>query len=204
MNRMQGIAVLVWLLLLTTSASAHSQIMGIGGVVGGVLHALLIPEHGMSLVALGVALGRQEQEPRRYAAMVFIVAMTAGMVAIGLAAESSFAADALLAATAILGLLIAAAWLPPLLVWPLAGVVGVAFALDSPPEVNSTDETIRMLVGSGIGAAMALAVLAEGSSHLRSIGPRIAARVLGSWIAAIAILDLSLRIATRLTTGAIS
>jgi hypothetical protein len=28
--------------------------MGIGGITGGVLHAILIPEHGMSLVALGL------------------------------------------------------------------------------------------------------------------------------------------------------
>jgi hypothetical protein len=48
------------LLLLTTPAFAHAPIMGIGGVVGGVLHALLIPEHGASLVALGIVLGRQQ------------------------------------------------------------------------------------------------------------------------------------------------
>jgi len=204
MNRALGGAVLAWLLVLTTSASAHSQIMGIGGVPGGVLHALLIPEHGMSLVALGVALGRQDHTARRFAALVFIVALTAGLVAIGLAVETSFATDALLAATAILGLLIAAAWLPPLLVLPLAAVAGVMFALDSPPEANSTDEAVRMLIGSGIGAMLALALLAEGSSHFRSAAVRIVTRVLGSWIAAIAILDLSLRIATRLATGSIS
>jgi len=202
MNPTLGGAVLAWLLVLTTSASAHSQVMGVGGVPGGVLHAWLIPEHGMSLVALGVALGRQDHTARRFAALVFIVALTAGLVAIGLAVEASFATDALLAATAILGLLIAAAWLPALLVWPLAAFVGVMFALDSSPEVNSTDEAMRMLIGSGIGAALALALLAEGSSYLRSGALRIVARVLGSWIAAIAILDLALRIATRLYVGA--
>ena len=39
--------------------------MGIGGVVGGVLHALLIPEHGLSLLALGLVLGQMEQSARR-------------------------------------------------------------------------------------------------------------------------------------------
>ena len=53
------------LLASTTPAFAHSPIMGIGGVLGGVLHALLIPEHGLSLLALGLVLGQQEQSARR-------------------------------------------------------------------------------------------------------------------------------------------
>jgi hypothetical protein len=48
----------------------------------------------------------------------------------------------------------------------LATVAGVAFALDSAPEVNSADEAIRMLIGSGIGAVLALALLAEASFQL--------------------------------------
>jgi urease accessory protein len=189
------------LLMLTSPAWAHAPIMGIGGVLGGALHALLIPEHGMSLVALGVFLGRQQTVARRQEALSFMAALAAGLILIALIGEAALAADFLLLATAILGLLIAANWGPPLLGWPLAVVIGGALALDSPPEVSSTGEAIRMLIGSGLGAAVAVALLAEAAGWFRGSGPLIAMRVLGSWIAAIAILVLALRIATRVATG---
>ncbi len=175
--------------------------MGIGGVFGGVLHALLIPEHGMSLVALGLVLGRQQPAVRRSGVLIFTAALACGLVATALAVEETLAADVLLVATGILGLLTATAWAPPFLGWPLAAIAGLALALDSPPEVTSIEEAIRMLIGSGLGAAIALALVAEGSVLLRGDAQRIVVRVLGSWIAASAILVLALRVATRFATG---
>ena len=58
-----------------------------------------------------------------------------------------------------------------------------------------------MLIGSGVGAVVSLAIIAEVSFLLRSNAQRIVARVVGSWITAIAILVLSLRIVTQLTVG---
>jgi hypothetical protein len=58
-----------------------------------------------------------------------------------------------------------------------------------------------MLLGSGFGAAVSLAIVAEVSFLLRSNALRIVARVMGSWITAIAILVLSLRIVTQMTVG---
>ena len=194
-------ALLACLLVLTASALAHAPIMGIGGVFGGDLHALLIPEHGMSLVALGLVLGRQQPAVRRSGVLIFTAALACGLVATALAVEETLAADVLLAATGILGLLTATAWVPPFLGCPLAAIAGLALALDSPPEVTSIEEAIRMLIGSGLGAAIALALVAEGSVLLRGDGQRIVVRVLGSWIAASAILVLALRIATRFATG---
>ena len=194
-------ALVICLVMLATPAWAHAPVMGIRGVLGGVLHALLIPEHGASLVALGLVLGRQQQLARRSGLLIFAAALACGLVATGLAIEAPLASDVLLVATGILGLLIAAAWGPPVLGWPLAVVAGLAFALDSAPEATSTDETIRMLIGSGIGAVVALVLVAEGAGILRSDKQPIVARVLGSWIAATAILVLALRIATRMATG---
>ena len=188
----------IGLLVLTTPAWAHSPIMGIGGVFGGMLHALLIPEHGLSLLALGIALGLERPAASRSGMLIFVAALVAGLAVTAFIAEPALAADVLLAATGILGLLIAAAWVPPVVAWPLAAIAGVAFALDSRPEVTATDEIIRMLIGTGIGAAIALAIVAVGSTFLQGNAARIVLRVLGSWVAAIAILDLSLRIATRL------
>jgi len=194
-------ALVICLLMLTTPAWAHAPVMGIRGVLGGVLHALLIPEHGASLVALGLVLGRQQQLARRSGLLIFTAALVCGLVATGLAVQAAPASDALLVATGILGLLIAAGWGPPVLGWPLAAIAGLAFALDSAPETTTTDETIRMLIGSGLGAVVALALVAEGAGILRGDGQPIVARVLGSWIAATSILVLALRIATRMATG---
>jgi hypothetical protein len=58
-----------------------------------------------------------------------------------------------------------------------------------------------MLIGSGIGAMLSLVIVAEISFLLRSNAQRIVARVMGSWITAIAILVLSLRIVTQMTVG---
>jgi urease accessory protein len=201
MKQVLRVAFVACLLVLTTPAWAHAPVMGIRGVFGGLLHALLIPEHGASLVALGLVLGRQQRPARRSGLLIFAVTLVGGLVAAGLAIEATLASDVLLVATGILGLLIAAGWGPPVLCWPLAAAAGLAFALDSTPETTSTDEMIRMLIGSGLGAIVALALVAEGAVLLRRNGQPIVARVLGSWIAATVILVLALRIATRYATG---
>jgi urease accessory protein len=188
-------------LTLTTPAFAHAPIMGIGGVVGGILHAVLIPEHGLSLLALGLVLGRQQQTTRRLGLLVFAVALMCGLVAAALTGEETLAGDALVLAAGLLGLLVAAAWMPPFIALPLAAIAGLTIALDSRPDGTTTAEAIRMLIGSGVGATAALVVVAEGSVLLRSHTQFIAARVAGSWIAAISILVLSLRIVTRVATG---
>ena len=203
MSKRTGVVLLPLLLLLTnaTPAFAHSPIMGIGGVVGGILHALLILEHGLSLLALGLALGQWEQSARRAGITIFAVAPACGLVAAAFALAESLAADVLLGATGILGLLVVTMWTPTYLVWSLAAIAGLTIGLDSRPEVASNEEAIRMLLGSGLGAAVSLTIVAEVSFLLRSNAQRIVARVMGSWITAIAILVLSLRIVTQMTVG---
>ncbi len=201
MSRRIAVALILVFLSSTTPALAHSPIMGIGGVVGGVLHALLIPEHGLSLLALGLVLGQWEQATRRAGIMVFAIALACGLIAAAFAVGEALAADVLLAATGILGLLVVTMWTPTYLVWPLAAIVGLTLALDSRPEVASNAEALQMLLGSGLGALVALAIVAEVSFLLRSNAQRIVARVMGSWITAIAILVLSLRIVTQMTVG---
>jgi hypothetical protein len=200
MSRRTGI-VLLLLLANATPALAHSPIMGIGGVFGGMLHALLIPEHGLGLLALGLVLAQQDQSPRRAGILIFSVALACGLLVAAFGVGEALAADILLAATGILGLLVVTMWTPKYPVWALAAIVGVTLGLDSRPEVASNEESLRMLVGSGLGAAASLAIVAEVAFLLRSNAQQIVARVVGSWITAIAILVLSLRIVTQMTVG---
>jgi HupE / UreJ protein len=201
MKKRTAVALFPVLLLTTVPALAHSPIMGIGGVTGGILHALLIPEHGMSLLALGLALGQLEKPERRTGILIFVAVLIGALVAAAFAVGEALAADVLLATTGVLGLLIVTLWTPAYLVWALAAIVGMTIGLDSRPEVASNGEVIQMLVGSGLGAAICLAIVAEVSFLLRSNAQRIVARVVGSWITAIAILVLSLRIVTQMTVG---
>jgi len=77
----------------------------------------------------------------------------------------------------------------------LAIVLGLAIALDSPPEVLSVSEANLMLVGTGIGAAAFLIVVARATRQAQARWATIGLRILGSWIAAAAILALALRLA---------
>jgi hydrogenase/urease accessory protein HupE len=200
MSRRFGLGLILSALAWTTPAPAHSPIMGIGGVPGGALHAVLIPEHGLGLLALGLVLGQQAWPRRRVGLLIFVSVLTCGLVAAAFAIGESLAADVLLTATGVLGLLIAAAWVPPILGWGLAAVAGMTFALDSRPEVTTTGEAVQMLIGSGFTAVVIVAAIAELSFRLRGTA-QVVSRVLGSWIAAIAILVLSLRIVTQMTVG---
>jgi len=97
---------------------------------------------------------------------------------------------------AITGLLVASALrLPLLVVGTLAVVVGAAMGLDSPPEVISLAEAVAMLIGTGLGALIALVVVIAGASLIRRDWQRIGVRVLGSWTAASALLAIAVRFA---------
>ena len=166
--------------------------MGIGGVLGGMLHALLIPEHGMSLLALGLVLGLLERPARRTGFAIFAAALPCGLVAAAFAVGEALAADILLRRPASSACSSSPCGRRPCSSGERRLIVGLTIALDSRPEVASNAEAIRMLIGSGIGAMLALAIVAEVSFLLRSNAQRIVARVMGSWITAIAILVLSL------------
>jgi hypothetical protein len=60
---------------------------------------------------------------------------------------------------------------------------------------------VEMLIGTGVAAVAIVAVISELSFCLRGNAQVMVSRVLGSWIAAIAILVLSLRIVTQITVG---
>jgi hypothetical protein len=132
---------------------------------------------------------------RIIAVAAFVVALIAGLAAIVLAVGPTSALDVLLAATALTGLLVALARPMSAVVYALAALVGIALGLDSPPEVIAISAATIMLIGTGIGACLALALVVAGASYLTAWWQRIGMRILGSWIAASAILVLALRFA---------
>lgn len=182
------------LLLAAQPALAHPPPLGIGGFPGGLLHPLFVPAHAMAIAALGLLTGLQPWT--RLAAVLFIVGLATGLGVMTLGVVPVWVNELVLAGTLIAGLL--AALDRPLPEWAgciLAVLLGFCIALDSPPETISLGEANLMLLGTGLGAIVTLIAFAMISASLRPGWPRIGARILGSWIAASAILVLVLRLA---------
>ncbi|HEY2230452.1 MAG TPA: HupE/UreJ family protein [Xanthobacteraceae bacterium] len=192
-------ASLVFLILATCQpASAHTPIEGLGGFYGGLLHPVLTPTHALALLGLGLLIGQQPAERRALPLMLFASALAAGLIALALAVGETPAGTVLLAGIAISGALVAAAFrLPLLALGLLAAAMGAAIGLDSPPEVVSLQEAIVMLIGTGLGAVIALGLVAEGAARMARDWQQIGVRVLGSWTAASALLAIAVRVAGR-------
>jgi urease accessory protein len=162
------------------------------GLIGGLLHPLAVPAHVLLLLAMGLLIGQQRGRLAPLAA--FFAGLAAGLAALAFAVATTSAVNVLLAAAAITGFLVAVARpLPVFVSGPLAAIAGVALGLDSPPTAIALAAAIAMLIGTGIGAALAVAIVAAGTSYLTRAWQQIGVRILGSWIAASAILVLALR-----------
>ena len=166
------------------------------GLLGGLLHPLAVPAQALALLALGLLIGQQNDGRRLMPLAAFVAGLAAGLAAIALAVGPTSAADVVLAGAALAGLLVAFAHpLPTLVAVPLAAIAGIALGLDSPPEVISVAAATVMLIGTGLGASLVLAIVAAATSYLSRACQQIGVRILGSWIAASAILVLALRFA---------
>jgi urease accessory protein len=174
---------------------AHA-IDGLGGFYGGLLHPMLTPTHGLGLIGLGLLIGQQPIDQRRLPRRLFAFGLAGGLVALALAVGETPANPVLLAAVAITGALVAAGFrLPVLVLGPLAGLMGAAIGLDSPPEVVSVQDALVMLIGTGLGALIGLGVVIEVAARMARDWQLIGVRVLGSWTAASALLAIAVRFA---------
>jgi hydrogenase/urease accessory protein HupE len=168
-------------------------------LLAGVLHPLTLPAHVVVLMALGLLIGTQ----RAWLSLAaFAVGLVGGLVAIALGTGETPALDILLGATAVAGALVALAQpLPAAATAGVATVAGAALGLDSPPEAISIFAATLMLIGTGIGACAVLILTSTVAGRLMREWQRIGLRIIGSWIAASAILVLALRFARGLMFG---
>jgi urease accessory protein len=158
----------------------------------GLLNPLTTPAHAMTLLALALLMARQSQ--RFVVVLIFALVLAAGFLAIVLAVETTPARTVLLAVAGALGVMVAAAWAPKLLAWLLTAVAGGALALDSPPQAVRIAEAYATLAGTAIGACAMLVVVTAIAAHASADWQRLGVRILGSWIAASAILVLAVQL----------
>jgi len=186
------------LLVVPGAAAAHSPIAGIGNFYNGILHPFVVPAHVLLLAAAGLLFGQQGPKQYQSVMLVFPVAVMAGLAGAwwGVAGGLELA---ILATAAIMGLLIAAS--PRLGLYGCATFValsGFIVALDSTQETLAGRDKVMALAGSGLGmCALFLYPMAFADSFKRRVWQQIGTRVLGSWVAASALLVLSLSFAAR-------
>jgi urease accessory protein len=166
---------------------------GVPAVAAGLLHPLVTPAHLIAMIGLGIFTGGRLRAP---VVAAFALGLAGGLGAIAWGIGETPAADALLVVAALCGVAAAVQssvprWLPVFLA--LCG--GAATGLDSPPEFIALGDAVLMLIGTACGGVIALVAISLAAAPVGRIGQGIALRVTGSWIAAIAILVLALRLA---------
>jgi urease accessory protein len=180
--------------LAATPALAHPPPLGVGGFWGGVLHPLFVIDHVMAVLALGLLMGSQERWGR-LPPIAYAVGIAAGLAVMMSGVVPLYANEAILGIAVVGGVLLALALpLPAWLGAGLAGTLGVAVALDSPPEVLSVSEANLMLLGTAIGATAFVIAVRQAAQYARAHWTQIGVRIAGSWIAAAAIMALALRL----------
>ena len=178
------------------AATAHMPIEGARGFYGGALHPLFVPAHVLAIMGAGLLIGQQVPRWQWPTLASYVAGLTAGFTAMVFAFAPELAVDVLLAAAATSGAFVALARpLPEILGCALAFTTGITLALDLPPDVISVRQANVILIGTFSGATVLLLVVVGLTAMLSTEWQRIGVRILGSWIAASAILVLALRLA---------
>jgi hydrogenase/urease accessory protein HupE len=194
MNAAARLAFVLALLLAPDAARAHPAFAGVDGFTGGLLHPFFVLGHALAIIATGLLIAQQAQ--RWLLRTAFVFGFAVGSVAIATAYVPTLADVMLLVLALVAGALVALGKpLPPLLSGLLAVAVGGAIALDSPPDAITVREAIETQLGTFCSATVFLYAMSEAASRLKQHWQHIGVRIVGSWIAASAVLALTLQFA---------
>lgn len=178
-------------------ALAHGSARGLGPFLGGALHPVLEPAQLMALVALGVFAGQRGLAGARPVLIGFLLALLAGLLAAGVGGMPPVD-PALLVLGGLLGVaVIGDVAVPRALGVLVAGLVGLGVGMASEPESVAGQARLLMLLGSGAAATVGVLSLVGLLHEARRPWQRIGMRVVGSWIAASAILVVTLWVAGK-------
>jgi urease accessory protein len=163
--------------------------------VGGVMD-LPAPTHLLAILALGLLSG---QRATRFP-VVALIALAAGLavgaftVATGVGenpATTALLALAVIAAASVIAAVVLPAWIAVL----LAFAIGAALPLNAPPHEIAIANAIAAQAGFAVAALATFVAVALVAMNATRPWQRIGVRIVGSWIAASAILVLALRLA---------
>lgn len=174
-------------------AQAHVPFAGLNDLYNGLLHPVVVPAHLLLLAASGLFLGKQGARVVPPAFLLFCVATFSG-----LSATVFFTAGIgeryLLGVAAVIGLLLAANLrIPFSLCLIVAALTGLLLGLDTTQTVLIGKAKFFSLLGSGLGICfLFLYPLAFADYFGDRKWQKIGVRIVGSWVAASAILVLAL------------
>jgi hypothetical protein len=165
----------------------------LAGLADGLLQ-ITAPTHLLAIAAMGL-LAAQGTRSIVVMLALFALGLLAGSFAIALAIRETPSALTLLGIAAFAGTVVAAAVpLPPILKNVLALALGAALALNTPPQAINISSAIATQIGTGAATIAALALIMLIAMQAARRWQHVGLCILGSWIAAIAILALALRL----------
>jgi hydrogenase/urease accessory protein HupE len=183
-----------FLLVVPDLAFAHTPIKGANSFYNGALHPVVVPSHLLLLVALGLFFGQRRLEDIEPALKFSLAAVVLGLGASWYSLAGAAFEIVILVIATIIGLLIAASPRIPIYWYAIIGAAaGFSLGLDSAQEALSGKEKFIGLFGSACGIyffsiyPIAFSIYCSKKSWLQ-----IGVRILGSWIAASALLVLAL------------
>jgi hydrogenase/urease accessory protein HupE len=172
---------------------AHGPISESDYFYHSLLHPLFVPSHLLLLIAFGLLLGQQGARRNLPALAIFSISLIAGLAYISF--SKGVEVDAfLLPATVVIGLVVAAAQAVGLYLCAIvAAFVGFFIGLDSLQETIAVTEKLVPLLGSGIGMMLIVLYAMMFADYFSNRAwQKIGLRIIGSWIAASAIMVLAL------------
>jgi hypothetical protein len=164
------------------------------GVLSG-LAQFFAPSHLLAVVAIGLLAGQGVMRfpVATFGAFAFGLAMGSIMIAAALRGESMIA---LIGIAAMAGIAIAVALpIPAFARIIAAAAAGATLAFNAPPQAITIPSAVATQVGFAAAALATFGLIASIATRADRPWQRIGLRVVGSWIAASAILVLALRLA---------
>ena len=182
-------------LLLPHVALAHSPIKGIGHLLNGTLHPLLVPAQILLILSLGLWFGQHQPEKKKTTILLFLMSTVIGLLIAGthpIQNENTLSLF-ILSNTLLLGLLLVTRYRVPQSLFLLLSISsGLLLGLDSTPESLIMKAKIATLFGSGIGIYF-LVLYAMALSESFSVRPWqiLAVRIFSSWLTASTLMVLA-------------
>lgn len=191
------------LLMWPVAASAHSPVAGVMPFYAGVLHPFVVPAHVMAMLLLGLFIGRQPKAQYGRLSAVFLASLALALALSALAGEPDTDRALLVGILGVAGAMALArprTW-PPALAVAVMGAGAILLGLGSGPQGVAGSSRWLHLAGTWLGILIGVGWVWMLAERARRPWQAIALRVLASWLAASALLVLSLALAGR-TPGA--
>jgi hydrogenase/urease accessory protein HupE len=185
------------LLLMPTLALAHGSGKGAGSFFSGAVHPLREPAHALALMTLGLWTGQRGIDESHPSLPCFGLALLLclWLASTGINLDVDFA---LYVAAATMGIAVAISMkVPTLMRASVAGLVGAGIGLGSRPDGLVGAALTPPMSGTAFGACLWLLNAVALAALMQRPVWNIGVRVLGSWLAASALLVMALSLAGR-------